>query len=557
VIQELQRQQTLLRTDITALQKLAQEFSSELAMLGADVEQIKRNLQALADRVTNLEKAFARIPRITGAINIGFRADSATADIPNLEGFGSAAVPGLVDRDGRYLNPSSSILERVNAFYDIDLGITANISDVATARLLLNAGNYLKGYLGNRISQVNPLIDGGTSGLSDVPNFTVEDVIPYYLYIETPVKIGGVGTQLTVGKFGHQFTPYTLKLVDVDSYFYNDKTDLGDYPITGGRVNFRALGLNFSAYAGVHQNEYAALTSTAGFLLPGFYSTDLNRFQPQGAAGPLVGIGSSLLEQSAGVRATYVGKKWQVGGTFLRAVASASEVGGVADDFRELTVYGGDFRITPFKNIGISGAVTQSKWTSQVGENLQFSGFGISENDRRAWDLGVDFPIGRANLRGYYKRIGDGFDAPGYWGRMGNWINPRGIEGFGGTVEIPLWRRWVLDGEYANYNYRAFKRFAGASGSDLTYIRGGLRYALTSRNNVDFGYERVDYDADGPGGVERLEQYYNIGLTHQFSPNLSFRILYQLMNVHSRGVLDLPGFDYEANIIATQFQARF
>jgi hypothetical protein len=39
-IAELQRTDTLLRNDITALQKLAQEFSSELAMLGADVEQI-------------------------------------------------------------------------------------------------------------------------------------------------------------------------------------------------------------------------------------------------------------------------------------------------------------------------------------------------------------------------------------------------------------------------------------------------------------------------------------------------------------------------------------
>jgi len=54
--------------------------------------------------------------------------------------------------------------------------------------LLLNAGNYLKGYLGNRISQVNPMIDGGADGVSATPSFTVEDVIPYYLYIETPLN---------------------------------------------------------------------------------------------------------------------------------------------------------------------------------------------------------------------------------------------------------------------------------------------------------------------------------------------------------------------------------
>lgn len=559
-LQEFRRQQTLLRQDITALQKLAQEFSSELAMLGADLEQVKRNLAALADRVTRLEAAVARIPKITGAVNIGFRADSATARGfgSNFEDAGSTAIPGLVDRDGRFLNASSSMLERVNAFYDIDLGITANISDVATARLLLNAGNYLKGYLGNRISQVNPFIDGGVSGVSTAPNFTVEDVIPYYLYLETPVKIGGIGTQLTVGKFGHQFTPYTLKMVDVDSYFYNDKTDLGDYPITGARANFRALGLNVSAYAGVHQNDYAALTSTAGFLLPGFYAPDLNRFNPNGSFGPILGIGSTVLEQSAGVRATYVGKRFQLGGTYLTAAGSASDVPGVADQFRQLQVYGVDFRITPLRWLGISGSVTESKWSSQDGpQNAQSQApFNIGGNDRRAWDLRVDFPIWKALVTGYYKRIGDGFDAPGYWGRYGNWINPRGIEVFGGTAEIPLGKRLVLDLEGATGNYRQLRR-AGLPGSDFLYGRAGLRFPLTSRNNIDLGVEYVDYDADAVGGVDRTERYYNIGWSHQLNPNMSFRLMYQFMSVSSDGFASLPNFDYHANIVVTQFQARF
>jgi hypothetical protein len=543
---------------VTALQRLAMEFSSELAMLGADVEQIKRNLQALTDRVGRLEATVARMPKITGAVNIGFRAASATSEgAGDLEAAGAAAIPGLVDRDGRFLNASSSILEQVNSFYDIDLGVTAPISDVATARLLLNAGNYLRGYLGNRVSQVNPAIDGGTEGLTGFPNFTVEDVIPYYLYIETPVRFAGVGANITVGKFGHQFTPYTLRMVDVDSYFYNDKTDLGDYPIAGGRVAFRGLGLNFVAYAGTHHNEYAQLTSTAGFLMPGVYMPDLNRWQPQGSAGPFIGIGSSLIEQSAGVRATYVGRRFQVGGTFLTGSASASDVAGVADLFRQLWVYGVDFSVTPFRNIGISGSVTESKWSSQTGtQDAQYQLFGISPSDRRAYDLRINFPIRRVLLQGYYKRIGDGFDAPGYWGRFGNWINPRGIEGFGGTIEIPIGRRLVFDAEGGVFNYRAFRRF-GVPGSDLTYLRGGLRFPLTSVNSVDFGAEYVRYDRDAPGGVDRTERYYNVGWTHQFNPNLSMRILYQLMSVSSGGFLDLPGFDYKANIVGTQFTARF
>lgn len=594
---ELQRNQTLLRQDITALQKLSQEFASELAMLGTDVEQIKRNLAALADRMTRVETTIARMPKISGAVNIGFRAANATGPagfngsqttvsvpVPGVGTLPVAKFPGVVgvvDRDGRLLNTSSNILERVNAFYDIDLGVTANISDVATARLLLNAGNYLRGYLGNRISQVNPFIDSGVEGQSSIPTFSVEDVVPYYLYLESPIKLGGVGAQLTVGKFGHQFTPYTLKMADVDSYFYNDKTDLGDYPITGARLNFRALGLNFSAYGGIHQNDYAQLTSTAGFVVPGVYLSgnvtgfpvpvtvgDLARFQPQGSFGPALGlgIGSSLLEQSAGVRATYVNKRFQIGGTYLTAAASTANNEGAtaafgigsptSDTFRRLDVYGIDANVNITRGIGVSAAVTESKWSGQLEENTQ-KYFSIGENDRRAYDLRLKLPLGRLLLTGYYKKIGEGFDAPGYWGRIGNWINPRGIEGFGGTLDYPLGRRLTLDVEGAGFNYRALKR-AGLPGSALSYIRAGLRYPLTSRNNVDFGVEYVNYEAEAAGGLDRIERYYNAGFTHQFNPNMSVRLMYQFLDVSSGGGLfEFPGFDYKANIISTQFQARF
>ncbi|MFN3651241.1 MAG: S-layer homology domain-containing protein [Armatimonadota bacterium] len=604
-LERINRELGLLRSDVTNLQNLAKEFSAELAMLGADLEQAKRNIAALNERVGRVEATIARMPKITGTVNIGARAASVTTDgaaaggvlggaLPKgagNQGFKNIAegllggvagagggnfVPGLVDRDGRLLNPSSNLLEPVNVFYDIDLGITAPISDLATARLLLNAGNYLRGYLGNRISQVNPFIDGGAEGANGLPTFTVEDVVPYYLYIETPVSLFGADTQVTVGKFGHQFTPYTLKMVDVDSYFYNDKTDLGDYPIAGARANFDALGLNWSAYAGVHDTDYAQLTSTAGFVVPGLYVSgnvtgfpvpisigDIARFQPQGSWGPAAIAatgalpGSSLLEQSAGIRATYAGKRFQLGGTYLAAAASISNdpTFAVEDAFRQLHVMGADLNFKLFGNVGISAAVTQSEWDGQFTGNTQ-KFFGLGENDRRAWDIRAGLPIGRGHVAGYYKKIGEGFDSPGYWGRLGNWINPRGIEGWGGTVEYPLSSRLALSLEGAKYNYNAFNR-AGVPSSDLTYARAGLRFPLTSANSIDFGVEYVDYDPDAAGGVNRTERYYNVGWTHQFNPNMSFRLLYQLMNVSSAGQFELPGFDYEAHIIATQFQVRF
>jgi hypothetical protein len=580
---QFRREHATLRSDLTALQKLAQEFSSELAMLGQDVEGLKRNLGALTDRVGRLETTVARLPRITGNANFGARLDSvhglngAGVVIPTPGG-GAAAipfVPGVVDRDGRFINTASDLLERATTFYDIDLGITANISNAATARLLLNAGNYLQGYLGNRVSQVNPFIDGGASGVNGLSNFTMENVTPYYLYLETPIKVGGVGASLTVGKFGHQFTPYTLRMADVDSYFYNDKTDLGDFPIAGARAQFKALGLNVSAYAGTHGTDYGQLSSTAGFILPGLY---LSGRGPTGI--PLIGSlldldvarwsinggQSTLIEQSAGIRATYAAKRFQIGGTYLTGASSSENTlvpvnpftgGKVSDDFRQLSVYGLDFSINPWKALNINGAITESKWTAQDGSDRQFSSLGIGSNDRRAWDIGLTAPTKWFTLGVRYKRIGEGFDAPGSWGRIGNWINPRGIEGIEGNLDVPIGSKLTFSVAGGTFNDFYLRRL-GVPNSDLYYVRGGLRYPLTSANSVDLGAELVGYGADAAGGTDRVERYYNIGFSHNFNANMSWRILYQFLNIsNSAGGANAPGFDYSGSVVATQFNVRF
>lgn len=561
----------ILRSDVDKIQKLLQEFSSELAMLGADVELIKRNLAALTERVGRLEETVRRMPKITGSANFGFRGTASSVDIP-----ANVGVAGLADRDGRLLNPSDSILDRVTSFYDIDLGVTANISDVATARLLLNAGNYLPGYLGNRVSQVNPLIDGGIEGKTGAfSNFSVENVIPYYLYVETPIRAAGAGSMLTVGKFGHQFTPYTLKMVDVDSYFTNDKTDLGDYPIVGARANFKALGLNFNLYGGIHNfgdaagGQYAQLTSTAGFLAHGAYLGG-----PFGAAGPdlalwnivgganLVGagIGSQQLDQSAGVRATYAGRKFEIGGTYLQAVGDSNGIGSaaLANAFRELNVVGLDFTVRPIDKLRIAGAVTQSRWDSaSAGGDTVGKLFGAGENAQRAWDFRANYQLGSFGVGGYYKRIGQAFEAPGSWGRLGNWINPKGIELIGATVEVSPLRGLTLTGEGAMGRTFLYSSL-GAPTSDLLYLNGAATYRLSRKNTISLGYEQVDYSANGAGGLSRQEQYYNFGFTHQFNPNMSLRFLYQLMDVNSAGgVLDVPTFNYQAGILATQLSVRF
>src|SRR5262249_49108979 len=151
-------------------------------------------------------------------------------------------------------------------------------------------------------------------------------------------------------------------------------------------------------------------------------------------------------------------------------------------------------------------------------------------------DTRLGYTFGKLDVLGYYKRIGAAFDAPGYWGSIGRWKNPRSLEGYGGIATLPLGGRTSLDCEGAHY------RFIGLSDTFLNHYRAGVKFSLTSANRVDFGYERAEYEP--PTGSNAKEEYYNIGLGHDFSPTTSFKVLYQFIRfrVGSTGLNPLQDY---------------
>jgi hypothetical protein len=436
--------------------------------------------------------------------------------------------------------------------YDVDLGITARLSDVATAKILLNAGNYLQGYLNNSISTVKPT--GNTS---------FDNVTTYYAYLDAPIAFGGFGANLTVGKFGQQFTPYTLKLLDVDSYTANDKTDSGDYPILGARLNFKMGNLNFQTYAGKSEEiDYADLTSTGGstgppaFLGGGpLFIGNPNRL----LIAPPVSV--QALDQSFGARVSYnntfnlVSKSFQVtqaGATYIQAAGSQD-----SNRFRELTVIGGNLGLRLFNLINVEAEYDQSEWKNRFGQETSQSGDDSEVWDIR-WSLGLGKLLGLGGswrdlyFRSFYKKIGINFDAPGNWGSIGRWKNPRGIEGTGFILTFPFLARTTFVGEYGDYNLHlqnaAFER------GDIKHLKVGFRFPLTSSQGVDFGYEEAKYEPELLSSAK--EKYYNIGWGYSFNPNMSFKVLYQIIEFDSGAAMS-PLQDYDASVLSTQFTVRF
>jgi hypothetical protein len=523
-----------LRTDVDQLRRLATEFQDTLAALGTDVDQLKRDMAALSDRLRALENEVHRMPKITGNAMTGFYGSYLTKGSLIRANNAPPGSGRATDIDNRSIG-SDNILQNAKSIYDIDLGITARLSDVATARLLLNAGNYLGGYLNNSLSTVK-----------DFGSNSFENVTPYYLYIDTPISLGSLGASITVGKFGQQFTPYTLKMVDVDSYFDNEKTDSGNYNITGGRVNFKIGGFGIQAFAGQNNVLYTPLSSTAGSLIADrigdrLFRGNTNVADPNGVTA--AGLpASALLDQEAGVHLNVgVPFKGHLGATWVRAAGTAGK-----PTFRQLDVYGGDLSIQPIKLLRVEGEFAQSQWRNTFGQGTG----NLHANDRTAWDGKVIVPIGKLELNGQYQRIGSDFDAPGAWDKWGRWFNPTGIEGYGGGLRYPFSHRLSLVGEGHTY------QVIGARANEIHHYKAGIKFGLTSTNAVDLGGEEVSWiPAVGPINRER---YYNIGFGHDFNANTSWKILYQYIDYHAGAFGAVgPTYNYNAGVAVTQFSVRF
>jgi len=174
------------------------------------------------------------------------------------------------------------------------------------------------------------------------------------------------------------------------------------------------------------------------------------------------------------------------------------------------------------------------------------------------WNLGLGKLLGLGGkmkdlyLRSFYKKIGINFDAPGSWGSIGRWKNPRGIEGTGFVLTFPFLMRTTFVGEYGDYNLRL--KDETIDKYDITHIKVGFRFPLTSSQGVDLGYEEAKYDPDF--GQSSKEKYYNIGWGYSFNPNMSFKVLYQIMEFDG-GTAISPLQDYDASVLATQFTVKF
>ena len=609
---------------INALKQLVNGFQDELTRLGQDVAGINARLDALEARVGKVEGRVGTLEGIVGSQEEELRRLHITGTVNAIfEGNASrkrdanGQYAPFLDKNGVYQGATGyndRLLGSSDVYHDILLNIRGKLSDTATANVSLDFGNYLSqvgntaafpGYAAGGTANV---LSPGSLGSGGNTNFQYANV--YKAYLDAAVKLGPLGgAQLLVGRYGNQFTKYTLKQVDADIYTNLAQTDDGDIVGDGAGLNLGFGPVKVQAFAAKYNGIQFSQPYGGSVGVPVTGQAG-NPFNPlvlgtaQSRPGGLIAANhASQIQTGVGGRATIGAPEGAVLGATVEqfGLGDGSFVGpvdGITDpnrstqsnvlgqgngQYNRLTVYGLDFNgALPFGLPGVKkgGILLDGAYNvSAHAFNNQFNNVGSGFRYQQ-YDAQAGFAIAGVQIKGGYQYFGPEYSAPGYWGKLGAWTNPTNVRGPVVSAKYALTRKLTLNAD------AQFYKAAYGSNSDGTAINSplqqndhvnryqvGLGYGLSSAYGVDLGYENVQYDLRNetlPGGGSPLaasgrptETYVNIGLGHTISKNASIKLLYQIVHYDDHGT----GFDQvsEANnngrsdgsVAVGQFQLKF
>jgi hypothetical protein len=595
------------KDDFDTLKKLVDQFAPELQLLQVDVAGLRKDLGDLTKRVDKIEDELGRI-KITGEANVIGKMSMTDRDtLHNSAVYGTkngfSGAP--TDLDGRPLNPFTNLLEASQVAYVTTLNIKARVNKDVTAVTELNIGNYDGAYSSSQVFAGSPPFDRGTFPYGNSSKGSLNsEIAPLKAYISAPLQLALLGkVDLELGKTGTQFTPYTLKLVDYDTYTNLPYTDNGEVIFTGAKGKFNVGGIGITAYAGTHGTALLQGGPDANGLLPngsgypvlftgGVYSPGAPFSNtadgtpiitmPEALYGSRPGVGLKGLPflyapatQSAGIRATVpVPLNGSLGLTYINAGINNTDLTGYSlpgvdsVDIGRASVYGADLALKLIRGIGLQAEYANSD-LFQRGEKFRISnGDSALDGNHEAIDASLAFNVKEAALTAGYKKVGAFFGAPGAWGNIGSWKNPTNIKGYVGTLGLPLFKGLSFSGSAEQY--KSIIAGIGAteadvlSSDDSTKISrwtAGLKFNVGEYSKFDVNVENVRTKANpliNAGDNTAEETYYNLGYSAPLSANTSFRLLYQIIDYRDNGANLLNnGQDAKGSVAVGQFTVKF
>lgn len=532
--------------DLANLRRLTTEFSEELKTLGRRPAEMNRRLDGIAKDVTDIKARLAAMPKVTGGAFVGVRSDTKKG--------------GYVDKDGR-VNPLNTTQAAVGL---AELGIMANIAGGALLDAALQVDNY-RNYLGGNFAFVSPT--GLTSPLT-APSLTSSvptDVRVDRLTVTTPFDSFGRGSKLTLGRFAKRVSHLTLWKPDVDTYFSVPFVDDGKYRMDGADLTTHLGSVEFNLY-GAQLNSVQG--SSGGFVnspLAGTVSGD-SIFRannkpfgqvyysgpgPAGVQGAL-GQDQNMINQMLGL-SLGVGIK-QLKGGHVRVIAMDSNVRQTGStNFTGVTVLGAELELGLMPKLNMN-----ADWGKSIAHTGQFSS--VAPHFNNAFNVNFGYGSGPIMANAGYRFIDSNFYTPGYWGRIGNWLNPTNIQGptFNATYKFSDALNIRLGGEFYQCA-RARENVGGLGRNDeINRALAKVTWKLGKSVNLATEWEGVFWklqgahfgvippaNGTGPVGIPAMgsstihptEHYVTFSTGYKLTEATTLGLAYQIGSFDGRGAL--------------------
>lgn len=519
--------------EVDTLRRLTQEFRDELAALGRDMAAVNRRIDALAKEVGDLKTLIDRLPTVFGGAFVGVRSDIVNGN--------------YVDKDGR-VNPLGNNQAVVHTF---ELGVAAKIAGGATLRAALDVDNYFNyiGGFGQNIGFNGAFPPAGPTLTSSVP----ADARLRELEIKTPFNGIGRGSNLTLGRFGKMVSHLTLMKPDFDTYFNNPFVDDGKYYMDGadltttfGSFRFNAFGAQLASNQGT--TGFPVNTPLAGASSPALFVNSnkpiAQPYQGQMNVDQLVGVSGGI-----GVRQL---KDGHINFTAIETHQTGPNPTLAPVAFNGVLVLGSDLGFGLGSNFTVNAEYAQT-----ITHNGRNSNVNSTQNSAIVGTLG--WKSGKLNAAAGYKYIDPLFYAPGYWGRIGNWVNPTNIAGPTARVSYDFSKSFGLNvgGDF----YQGARNRGGVgglnrSGDSITRALVGLRWGLSKNFQTTVDWEGVYWKLSGthgfaplnglgipgnPGTIHPTEHYITIGTGYHLTDATLLKLMYQIGDFNGHGALGEGG----------------
>jgi len=554
--------------DIADLKKMADTFEKELASLGVDVQQMKKDLGDLGDRMTALEN---RLPvDISGELNFVLLSGYGTDDLNGLTVDGRPTGVGRDAYNGQLVGGNRDL----TILHEAALTLTSARKTGPKFKLTTVVGNMLNdgsnwGCLGfgEQSNGVEAAYQYSGAPFGEAP----EDMYIQTASVAFDTSVYGLGFGVEAGRVGYKVAPYIFQRPDTTPYYANDRWDNGDWNFDGAILGFSFGTAKLNLFGGRTPNyeanyyDFTPALASGGTTAPGT-SVGGSYVQPLSAGrtpnwvigdytdtyfGRPVGVisGDLGIDQFMGLNLNLpFFNKGSLNLAYMW-LDSNNPIPVGEDVANRVTVMGADSHFS-FGNFLVNAGYSQT--------DLMYNDTKRSDEDNAAWYGNIGLESGKWGAQVGYRSIDPLFAAPGDWGRLGLWNNPVDIEGMHGSAHYDLSNDIRLQAAAESYRGRGTANSFLTNDDKITHYTLGVDYKMASNYDLAFGVEETRWNLQDTLGFNNnaIERWYNIGFGWSLSDNAKMKFLWQISDYKALNNEFFSG-ENRGGLITTQLSVKF